>query len=63
MQTYYEKHPVSPERKRELVGKGYRVVDARFAPPGWKDPEAAKPEPVASEERPRRRYRRKIEDA
>ena len=28
----YEPHPVSPERKAELVAKGYRIVDARFAP-------------------------------
>lgn len=30
----YEKHPVSLERKRELNAKGFRVVDARFAPTG-----------------------------
>lgn len=28
----YEPHPVSPERKAELVAQGYRIVDARFAP-------------------------------
>lgn len=28
----YEPHPVSPERKAELVSQGYRIVDARFAP-------------------------------
>lgn len=42
---YYEPHPVSAERKAELRGKGYRIVDARFAPKGWQDPEAPKPEP------------------
>lgn len=33
---WYEPHPVTPERKRELVSRGYRVIDARFAPPGWR---------------------------
>lgn len=32
----YEPHPVSPERKRELNAKGFRIVDAVFAPPGAK---------------------------
>ena len=30
----YENHPVSRERKRELNAKGFRVLDARFAPAG-----------------------------
>lgn len=29
---WYEEHPVSPERKAELVGKGYRILDAVFKP-------------------------------
>lgn len=28
----YEPHPVLPERKRKLNAKGYRIIDARFAP-------------------------------
>ncbi|AZV00267.1 hypothetical protein GCM10017635_09520 [Paracoccus kondratievae] len=36
----YEPHPVSAERKRELNAQGYKVIDARFAPP------AAAAEPV-----------------
>jgi hypothetical protein len=28
----YERHPVSPERKAELVKAGYRIVDAIYAP-------------------------------
>ena len=40
---YYEPHPVSPERKAELIRKGYQILDARFAPADWKDPEAPKP--------------------
>jgi hypothetical protein len=33
--VWYEPHPVTPERKKELVAAGYRIVDARYAPPGW----------------------------
>lgn len=29
----YEPHPVSPERKQELRDQGFRIIDARFAPP------------------------------
>lgn len=32
----YEPHPVSPERKAELVGAGYKIIDAVFAPEGEK---------------------------
>jgi hypothetical protein len=28
----YETHPVSPERKAELVAAGYRIVDALYGP-------------------------------
>lgn len=28
----YERHPVSPERKAELRGKGYKILDIQFAP-------------------------------
>jgi septal ring factor EnvC (AmiA/AmiB activator) len=28
----YEPHPVSEERKRELKGKGYKILDAAFKP-------------------------------
>lgn len=28
----YEPHPVSAERKAELVSKGFKIVDAVFAP-------------------------------
>jgi hypothetical protein len=31
----YERHPVKPERKAELKKAGYRIVDVRFAPPGY----------------------------
>ena len=28
----YEPHPVSPERKAELRGQGYKILDAVFKP-------------------------------
>lgn len=28
----YEKHPVSPERKKELRAQGYKILDLRFKP-------------------------------
>jgi hypothetical protein len=30
----YERHPVSPERKKELMSQGFKIIDAVFAPPG-----------------------------
>lgn len=36
----YEPHPVSLERKRELNAKGYKILDARFAPVDVANPEA-----------------------
>lgn len=30
--TAYVEHPCSKDNKRELNGKGFRVVDARFKP-------------------------------
>lgn len=35
---WYEKHPVSPERKAELRAAGYQVDDLARAPLGWKPP-------------------------
>lgn len=34
----YEPHPVSHERKRELMAKGLKIIDARFAPEGYSPP-------------------------
>ena len=31
-EIYYEPHPVSPERKAELIAQGYKIVDERFKP-------------------------------
>lgn len=28
----YEPHPVTPERKKELRAKGFKILDARFDP-------------------------------
>lgn len=35
----YEPHPVSLERKADLVARGYKIIDARFAPSDYKQPE------------------------
>lgn len=32
--VWYEPHPVTPERKAHLIARGYRIIDAAFAPPG-----------------------------
>lgn len=32
MQIIYEPHPVTPERKAELVGQGFKIIDVIFAP-------------------------------
>lgn len=44
--VHYEKHPVTAERKAELVAAGYQIVDIAYAPEGWK-PEAKKDEKKA----------------
>lgn len=43
----YEPHPVSPERKAELVSQGYKIIDAAFAPADHAEPaaEAEAPKP------------------
>lgn len=38
----YEKHPVTAERKAELRQKGYKIIDAKFAPDDYKHPEPLK---------------------
>lgn len=35
----YEPHPVSEERKRELKGKGYKILDAAFKPDNFENDE------------------------
>lgn len=47
----YEPHPVTPERKAELVAQGFKIIDARFKP--------VESEPVAVEpQTPQRRSRK-----
>ncbi len=38
----YEKHPVTAEHKAELRQKGYKIIDAKFAPDDYKHPEPMK---------------------
>lgn len=40
----YEKHPVTAERKAELRQKGYKIIDAKFAPDDYEHPEPIKSE-------------------
>ena len=44
MKIIYEPHPVSPERKKELVSQGYKIIDAVYAPPEGGIPEEESPE-------------------
>jgi len=41
-EVIYEPHPVSPERKAELNAKGYKIVDAVFAPADYVHPDDEK---------------------
>lgn len=54
-QIAYEKHPVSPERKRELNAQGYKIVDIAFAPEGYKAPKAQVQEPEQEQRKQRGR--------
>lgn len=47
---HYEKHPVSAERKAELLALGFKIVDVRFKPAEAFD--------VAPEEKPKRRTKK-----
>lgn len=47
----YEPHPVTPERKAELLAQGFRIIDARFKPAA--EPDNAEPAPA-----PQRRSRK-----
>lgn len=40
-ETIYEPHPVTPERKAELIAAGYQIIDAIYAPEGYVHPDAA----------------------
>lgn len=46
---HYEPHPVTPERKAELVAQGFRIMDAKFAP---KDAKPVKVIPPIIEDEP-----------
>lgn len=41
-ETIYEPHPVTPERKAELLAAGYQIIDAIYAPADYVHPDAAK---------------------
>lgn len=46
---HYEPHPVSRERRAELRAQGLTILDAQFAPEGWR-PAVAPPESQAEPE-------------
>lgn len=37
----YEPHPVSAERRQELIEQGYKIIDARFAPDDYVPPDGS----------------------
>ncbi len=41
-EVVYEQHPVSAERKEYLVRKGYKIIDAQFAPDDYEHPDPIK---------------------
>lgn len=45
----YEPHPVSAERKAELMAQGFRILDAKFAPAVTPKAETPKVETVVVE--------------
>jgi len=47
----YEPHPVSEERKAELRGLGYKIIDVKFKPA---DAEEVQEEPAKRQRRTRR---------
>ena len=46
----YEPHPVTPERKAELVAAGFKIIDAQHKPADEQD---ATPEPVKRGRKPK----------
>ena len=48
----YEPHPVTPERKAELLAQGFHIIDARFKPAD------AEPVKVEAAPAPQRRSRK-----
>lgn len=56
MEIIYVEMPISVEQKKEYNRRGYRVVDAEFAPEGYEPPEGA-----VLEAEPKRTRRRRAE--
>lgn len=44
---HYEPHPVSRERKAEIMAQGFRILDAKFKPKDYAEPAAEETPPVA----------------
>jgi hypothetical protein len=58
MEIIYVEMPISIEQKKEYNRRGYRVVDAEFAPEGYELPEGAV---LDAEVEPKRTRRRRTE--
>lgn len=46
---HYEPHPVTRERKAEIMAQGFRILDAKFRPKDYAEP-AAEEVPTVSDE-------------
>ena len=53
--VWYEPHPVTPERKAELIAEGYKILDITFKPEGEPEPEEPEGDPKATEPKKRGR--------
>ena len=65
MNIVYLPHPVSPELKAEYRAKKIKIIDARYAPAGYKAPVEAVEgvaEPTSVVEPPKKRGRRRKAD-
>lgn len=47
---HYEPHPVTRERKAEIMAQGFRILDAKFRPKDYAEPAAEEVQPVADED-------------
>lgn len=62
-QVVYVEHPVTPERKKELNAKGFKIVDIAFAPADYKAPQVQEPEQEQRKQRGRPAHVAKDEGA
>ena len=56
--VWYEPHPVTPERKAELIAEGYKILDIAFKPEGEHGSQAEEPEDDQKATEPKKRGRK-----